>query len=280
MRDSMFRLGLHLGEDAAAYGGAGGSRGAARGAPAQARAQAVRGHDAAPGRLAGRPGSTDGPTRSDRDDGRRDQHDLLGVSGRGGRHRFDLPRHCSKCSRRTACRRASTPIAAAIIFFTPKAGEAVDKDRLTQVGRALERLGIEHIPAYSPEARGRSERMFGTLQDRLPKELKLAGITDIEAANRFIREVYLPAHNARFARPAAIAESAFVSGRRRGLCARFCASRRSGSSHATTPSPMRAAAAAAAKPHARPLRQGPRQGARVSGRHARRLPRTAAARPL
>jgi hypothetical protein len=96
-------------------------------------------------------------------------------------------------------------------FFTPKAGEAVDKDRLTQVGRALDRLGIEHIAAYSPEARGRSERMFGTLQDRLPKELKLAGIHDVEAANRFIREVYLPAHNARFARPAAIAESAFVT---------------------------------------------------------------------
>jgi transposase len=96
-------------------------------------------------------------------------------------------------------------------FFTPKAGEAVDKDRLTQVGRALERLGIEHIPAYSPQARGRSERMFGTLQDRLPKELKLAGIKEVEAAKRFIREVYLPAHNARFARPAAIAESAFVS---------------------------------------------------------------------
>ena len=61
-------------------------------------------------------------------------------------------------------------------FYTPKAGEAVDKSKLTQVGRALDRLGIEHIAAYSPEARGRSERMFGTLQDRLPKELKLAGI--------------------------------------------------------------------------------------------------------
>jgi transposase len=96
-------------------------------------------------------------------------------------------------------------------FFTPKAGEAVDKDRLTQVGRALDQLGIEHIPAYSPEARGRSERMFGTLQDRLPKELKLAGITTLEAANRFLREVYLPAHNARFARPAALHESAFVA---------------------------------------------------------------------
>jgi len=96
-------------------------------------------------------------------------------------------------------------------FYTPKAGEAVDKDRLTQVGRALDQLGIEHIPAYSPEARGRSERMFGTLQDRLPKELKRAGITTIEAADRFIRAVYLPAHNARFARPAALPESAFVA---------------------------------------------------------------------
>jgi len=96
-------------------------------------------------------------------------------------------------------------------FFTPKAGEGVDKDRLTQVGRALDRLGIEHIAAYSPEARGRSERMFGTLQERLPKELKLAGITDIDVANRFLREVYLPAHNARFARSPQIAESAFVT---------------------------------------------------------------------
>lgn len=96
-------------------------------------------------------------------------------------------------------------------FYTPKAGEPVDKNRPTQVGRALDRLGIEHIPAYSPEARGRSERMFATLQDRLPKELKLAGIRDVEGANRFIQEVYLPAHNARFARPPAIAETAFVA---------------------------------------------------------------------
>jgi transposase len=92
-------------------------------------------------------------------------------------------------------------------FHTPKAGEAVDKARLTQVGRALARLGIEHIPAYSPEARGRSERMFGTLQDRLAKELKLAGIGDVAAANRFIGEVYLPRHNARFAKPPEIADS-------------------------------------------------------------------------
>ena len=96
-------------------------------------------------------------------------------------------------------------------FFTPKAGEEVDKDRLTQVGRALKQLAIEHIPAYSPEARGRSERMFGTLQDRLAKELKLAGIRDMEEANRFIRKIYLPAHNARFAKPPALPESAFTA---------------------------------------------------------------------
>lgn len=95
-------------------------------------------------------------------------------------------------------------------FYTPKAGGPVDKQRLTQVGRALHRLGIEHIPAYSPEARGRSERMFGTLQGRLPKELKLAGMTTIAAANRFIREVYLPRHNARFAQVPALPDNAFV----------------------------------------------------------------------
>jgi transposase len=96
-------------------------------------------------------------------------------------------------------------------FYTPQADGPVDKHRLTQVGRALKQLGIEHIPAYSPEARGRSERMFGTLQDRLIKELALAGIRDIAAANQFIREVYLPQHNARFAKPPALAESAFVA---------------------------------------------------------------------
>jgi len=95
-------------------------------------------------------------------------------------------------------------------FYTPEADGAVDKDRLTQVGRALKHLGVEHIPAYSPQARGRSERMFATLQDRLIKELAKAGIGDIDAANAFIRDVYLPAHNARFARPAALAEKAFV----------------------------------------------------------------------
>jgi Helix-turn-helix domain len=96
-------------------------------------------------------------------------------------------------------------------FVTPVAGEAVDKKQLTQVGRALARLGIEHIPAYSPQARGRSERMFGTLQGRLPKELSLCGIDTIDDANRYIRDIYLPLHNEQFAKPPQIAESAFVA---------------------------------------------------------------------
>jgi transposase len=96
-------------------------------------------------------------------------------------------------------------------FVTLKAGETVDRSRPTQVGWALKRLGIEHIAAYSPQARGRSERLFGTLQDRLIKELAQAGIGDIETANRWLREVYLPAHNRRFARPPAVAQSAFVA---------------------------------------------------------------------
>lgn len=95
-------------------------------------------------------------------------------------------------------------------WHTPEAGGGVDKDNPTQVGRALGQLGIELIPAYSPEARGRSERMFGTLQKRLPQELRQAGISDMAAANRFLQDVFLPAHNARFAKPAEELGSAFV----------------------------------------------------------------------
>ncbi len=95
-------------------------------------------------------------------------------------------------------------------FHTPKAGGKVDKGRLTQVGRALAQLGIQHIPSYAPEARGRVERLFGTLQGRWPQELRIAGITTVEAANRYIRDVLIPRHNAQFAVPAAEAGSAFV----------------------------------------------------------------------
>jgi hypothetical protein len=95
-------------------------------------------------------------------------------------------------------------------FCTTKAGE-IDRGSPTRVGRALAQLGVEHIGAYSPQARGRSERAFETLQDRLPKELRLARIATVEAANAFIRDVYLPEHNARFAVPPAAVGSAFVA---------------------------------------------------------------------
>lgn len=95
-------------------------------------------------------------------------------------------------------------------WFTPKAGGKVDKTRPTQFGRAMAALGIEMIPAYSPEARGRSERMFKTHQDRLVKELALNGITDMEKANRYIENVYLPNFNDEFIKPAPEAGNVFV----------------------------------------------------------------------
>ena len=96
-------------------------------------------------------------------------------------------------------------------FETPKAGGKVSKTVLTQVGEALDRLGVEHIPSYSPQGRGRSERMNRTLQDRLVNELRVAGITTVEAANRYLRERYIPTHNEEFACEASDPESAFVT---------------------------------------------------------------------
>ena len=96
-------------------------------------------------------------------------------------------------------------------WTTPEAGGKVDKERLTQFGRAMMRdLGIDMIPAYSPEARGRSERAFRRLQDRLVKELAAAGITEMAAANRYVRKTCLPAFNAEFARPPKEDRAAFV----------------------------------------------------------------------
>lgn len=95
-------------------------------------------------------------------------------------------------------------------FYTPTAKGPVDKTRLTQVGRALARLGIEHIPAYSPQARGRSERLNRTFQDRLVNELRVAGIRQLEAANAYLAETFLPQYNATFAHPPRDAASAFV----------------------------------------------------------------------
>jgi hypothetical protein len=96
-------------------------------------------------------------------------------------------------------------------FITRKGESKVDKKTLTQVGRALSQLGITHIPSYSPQGRGRMERVFGTLQKRLPQELRLSRIKTVAAANRYLRERFVPDYNARFAVPAAEPGSAFVA---------------------------------------------------------------------
>ncbi len=95
-------------------------------------------------------------------------------------------------------------------FTTPEAGGKVDKVNLTEVGRALKQLGIGHIAAYSPEARGRSERAFQTHQGRLPQELQRAGITDMMSANRYLEQVYRVNHNREFCVPAAMTGSGYV----------------------------------------------------------------------
>ncbi|MGH8648733.1 MAG: ISNCY family transposase, partial [Burkholderiales bacterium] len=96
-------------------------------------------------------------------------------------------------------------------FHTPKAGGPIDRTHLTQVGRALNHLGIEHIGAYSPQARGRSERLNRTVQGRLVNELALAGLSTLAAANAYLLERFIPDYNDEFARPPADAASAFVA---------------------------------------------------------------------
>ena len=102
-------------------------------------------------------------------------------------------------------------------WLTPKVGGKVDYQRRTQVGRALHELGVQMIPAYSPQARGRSERSFGTWQGRLPQELRLAGCATMEQANRFLRERYVAEFNRRFQVAAAQRGNAFVPCRSRDL---------------------------------------------------------------
>jgi hypothetical protein len=102
-------------------------------------------------------------------------------------------------------------------FVTPKAGEKVDKTRLTQVGRALRELGIKMIPAYSPQARGRMERSYRTWQGRLPQELRVRRITSVEEANGFLRQQYRAEFNRRFVVAATRKGSAFVRTRRKDL---------------------------------------------------------------
>ena len=107
-------------------------------------------------------------------------------------------------------------------FYTPKAGEKVSKTVLTQVGRALDQLGVEHIAAYTPQARGRSERVNRTLQGRLCNELRVQGITTKEGANEYLRQVYLPLHNHGFSKVARDPENLFVKAKGVHLREIFC----------------------------------------------------------
>ena len=102
-------------------------------------------------------------------------------------------------------------------FVTPQAGGKVDPERLTQVGRALKELGIQMIPAYSPQARGRSERNFGTWQGRLPQELRLRGITTVEPPMSSCARSISPSSIERFRVPPAQPGSAFLPCRRKDL---------------------------------------------------------------
>src|SRR5512140_428283 len=102
-------------------------------------------------------------------------------------------------------------------FVTTKAGEPVDRRQVTQVGRALKELGTELIPAYSPQARGRSERSFRTWQGRLPQELRIRGIQSVEAANQFLRDAYIAEFNRKFTVAAEQRGTAFVPAPKRRL---------------------------------------------------------------
>ena len=95
-------------------------------------------------------------------------------------------------------------------WLTKKAGDRVSKDDPTQIGRALQELGIQHIPSYSPQARGRSERLNRTLQGRIPQELRIRGIKTLEKANRYLKTEYLKEYNRRFARKPEQKGTAFI----------------------------------------------------------------------
>jgi transposase len=94
--------------------------------------------------------------------------------------------------------------------WTPGPKEPRDPRHRTQVGRALEQLGVEHILAHSPQARGRSERLFGTWQKRLPQELRLREVRDRDTANKFLKRTFVPWHNRTLAVTPAETGSAFV----------------------------------------------------------------------
>jgi transposase len=156
-------------------------------------------------------------------------------------------------------------------FYTPKAGEKVSKTQQTQVGRALSHLGIEHIAAYSPEARGRSERTFGTLQGRLPKDLRLAGIRTVEAANAWLKALHRRAQRG-VCDHGRTARHGIRSRPAPGLARSAVRDRRANRRQRQHDRMERPAAATAGEPAQAPLRQGRSAPSRVSRRHRERVP--------
>ena len=156
---------LQLGEERVATAGSDDQGSPARGAPAQARAASAAGHDAVSGRLETRMAGPGPRSGSDRDDGRRDQRDHFDFPVRGGGHGLQLSRTVGDDPRAWSVSSFYTD-RGSHYFVTPKAGAKVDKTQLTQVGRALKQLHVEPVPSYSPQARGRMERLWDTSQKR------------------------------------------------------------------------------------------------------------------
>src|SRR5438445_514911 len=128
---------------------------------------------------------------------------------RPARRRWPRSSACSACiatpTAASTCGTSTTSSAAITASRSPTASSA-----RPPTGRAPARLGIDHIGAYSPQARGRGERLNRTLQGRLINELRLAGVTTLAAANAYLWEQFIPDYNATFTRPASDPTSAFV----------------------------------------------------------------------
>ena len=259
----------------ALHGGLGEQGAEAVGASQEASTPAASGHAAASGWVApclDRRSACDGP---DRHDGRCDERDLLDVPGRGGRHAVDVRGLRRGDQRARPVLRALHRPRQPLLLHPEGRRESVEEGRQTQVGQALSHLGIHHIAAYSPEARGRSERTFRTLQGRLPKELAFAGITTVEAANAWLKAHYIAEHNAAFAITAEQQGTAFLADRHEAWREALCVIEDRTVANDNTIGMERREAAVAAEPAQAPLRQGRGAGSRISRRHRKRIPRTA-----
>ena len=153
----------------------------------------------------------------DRDPGRRNQRDLYYAQLAAEETTFTVMAGLRAGIERRGLFCALYSDRGAHFWLTPKSGGRVDYEHPTQVGRAMKELGVQMIPSYSPQARGRSERNFSTWQGRLPQELRLRGIRTLEGANQFLNDHYIAEFNRRFTVPPAQRGTAFLPCRHRSL---------------------------------------------------------------